>query len=172
MDAVGELRAYALDLAELRAVLDGGPEQRDRAAALVRPVLAPPAAPSPLGPIFTRVPGAPLVRDDDPGPADLDRLLGGEPAPADRVRATWRLAEALVAARSRGAASTPSERPAGLRPPPLTLPAVRDCAAGTWDVDQADARPALRAVADAVRPDPGVALVVFWSAAAGRGPTG
>ena len=169
---MGELRAYAVDLARLRVLLDGGPGARDEVVALVGPLLVSGPAPAPLGPIFTRVPGARVVRDDEPARADLDRLLGGEPAPADRVRATWRLVESLVAGLSVATASTPSARPPGLRPSPVALPALGDAVVGTWAPSRAQDVPALRPVAGAARSTPALAVLVFWSARGGRGPAG
>lgn len=173
---MGELRAYAVDLGRLRALLAGGPDARAEAVALVRPRLAPapspPPYPVPLGPIFTRVPGARVVRDDDPEPVDLNRLLGGEPVPAERVRATWRLVESLVAGLSVATASTPSARPPGLRPSPVALPALGDAVVGTWAPSRAQDVPALRPVAGAARSTPALAVLVFWSARGGRGPAG
>ena len=158
---MGELRAYAVDLGRLRALLAGGPAERDRVAALVRPVLAPPPAPVPWGPLFRRVPGTPVLREDDPDAADLDRLLGGEPVPAGRVPAAWRLLEAVVAGLATSSTRTAAPRPDDLRPlgAGAPLPSSPGHVAGVWS--RTPTPGALGDWAAGLSPDADV--VVFWS---------
>ena len=137
--------------------------------ALVAPGLAPPRRPDPLGPIFTRVPGAPLVRDDDPTPDDLDRLLGGAVVPRDRARATWRLVEAAASATATSTTRTRTGRPAGLAPLGLAVAAPDDLVAGSWTLAQAAALPALATWLDAAGAQVPAGsdapeVVVFWQA--------
>lgn len=72
---------------------------RDVAARALEPVQAASSGGllSRLGPIFRRSPGAPVISPTQPLQADLDALLGGSYIPPDRVGATWRLLEILVA---------------------------------------------------------------------------
>jgi len=163
---MGELRAYVVPVAALRDLLTGG-GQRDRVGEIVRRALPTGPAPAPLGPVFSRVPGARVVPHDAPTPADLDRLLTGGMVPADRLPATWRLVEAVAADLATASTRVASERPSGLRPLGLALPEPADAAAGTWSADQARVAPGLRDLLKGCAPD----LVVFWSARAGQGPT-
>lgn len=123
------LRAYALAVGELRGVVGVDPAAAGRLRALAGRVLGAaspaPSARDPLGPLYRRVPGAPVVRPDDPTRRDLDTLLAGLPVPPDRVAATWRLVEALVAGLAWAATDVDAELapvlllPVGL---PLALP--------------------------------------------------
>ncbi|WP_157719705.1 hypothetical protein [Microlunatus sagamiharensis] len=165
---MGELRAYVVPVATLRYLLTGT-ERRERVLGLVRRVLPPASAPAPLGPLFARVPGTRPVPHDEPTPADLDRLLGGEPVPAGRLPATWRLVEAVAAGLATAAARVPSARPTDLRPLGLPLPVTDAVTAGTWTSARTSDVPGLAAIAEQAVPD---GLVVFWTADEGRGPTG
>ena len=49
-----------------------------------------------LGPIFRRVPAAPVISPTQPEPQDVEVLLAGAYIPPDRMGATWRLLETLV----------------------------------------------------------------------------
>jgi len=49
-----------------------------------------------LGPIFRRVPAAPVISPTQPEPQDVEALLAGAYIPPDRMGATWRLLETLV----------------------------------------------------------------------------
>lgn len=165
---MGELRAYVVPVATLRDLLTGG-DQRARVEELVRRVLPPGPAPRPLGPVFSRVPGTRVVPRDEPTPADLHRLLGGAPVPAGRLPATWRLVEAVAAGLATASTRVRSGRPAGLGPLGLPLAVTDEVVAGTWATAWTSAVPGLASLAEQAGPDP---LVVFWTAAEGRGPTG
>ena len=57
---------------------------------------------SKLGPIFRRVPAAPVIPATQPEPRDVEILLAGAYVPPDRIGATWRVLEALVQATAWG----------------------------------------------------------------------
>lgn len=168
VDVVGELRAYVVPVAALRDLLTGD-DRRERVLGLVRGAVTPRPAPAPLGPLFARVPGTRPVPHDEPTPADLDRLLGGEPVPAGRLPATWRLVEAVAAGLATTSARVPSARPTDLRPLGLPLPVTDVVTAGTWTSARTSYVPGLASIAEQAGPD---GLVVFWSAGESRGPTG
>lgn len=106
---MGELRLYAIGIDEVRGMFGARPDQAARLREVAQRALEPaPAAPSGgllsrLGPIFRRDTSAPVLSPTQPLPADLDALLGGAYIPPDRVGATWRLLEILVAGSAWGA---------------------------------------------------------------------
>jgi hypothetical protein len=166
---VGELRACLLPVRALRALLGAGPANRAHVRELAAHALTPARRPEPLGPIFTRVPGAPLVRDDEPTPGDLDRLLGGDVVPPDRTRATWRLVEAVASGMAASTTRTMTGRPVGLAPLGLALPQPDDLVVGSWTLTQAAALPSLSSwLDDAVAQVPAGSdapqVIVFWEA--------
>jgi hypothetical protein len=107
---MGELRLYAIGIDEVRDMFGAPAETAERLREQARAALAPhhPAAERPggllskLGPIFRRVPGAPVLDPDDPLPEDVDRLLAGAYVPADRNAASWRVLELLIKENSWG----------------------------------------------------------------------
>lgn len=138
---MAELRAYALAVTELRGLVSGGRAEQERFRELAREAFAPAAAPRVrdlLGPIYRRVPGAPVVRDDDPAPAELDALLSGR-VRAERAAATWRLVEAVVARAAAGSTSLPAlDLPADLLAPTgLPVPPVAGLTVGWCTRQQA-----------------------------------
>ena len=162
------LRAYLLPAWALRAVL-GRPANRDLVVEMVTEQLAAslPPQPQPLGPIFTRVPGAPPVRDDAPSRDDVDRLLAQQPVPADRARATWVAVEAVAAAMAASRALSGDDRPVGLTPLGLAVPVPEGLVVGSWTPARAAALPSLvpwlehareQAPPGSDAPD----VVVFW----------
>ena len=160
------LRAYLLPAWALRSLL-GRRDNRDLVVDMAAEELGPARPPEPLGPIFTRVPGAPLVRDDAPTRDDVDRLLAQRPVPPDRARATWVVVEAVAATMSASRALTRDDRPVGLAPLGLTVPVPDGLAVGFWTVNEAVALPSLSAwLEDAHgRLAPGSDapdVVVFW----------
>ncbi len=166
---MGELRAYLLPVRALRALLGAGPGRRGDVEGLVALGLASSPHPEPLGPIFSRVPGAPLVRDDDPTPDDLDRLLEHEVVAPGRARATWRLVEAVAAGTAAASTRATTGRPEGLAPLGLAVPEPDGLVAGSWTLAQASAQPPLSGwLAGAVTPGPpdptAPEVVVFWDA--------
>lgn len=165
---MGELRACLLPAWALRALLGAGPVNREHVLELVARELAPSSRPEPLGPIFTRVPGAPLVRADDPTPDDLDRLLGPGAVPPGRTRATWRLVEAAAVGMAAATTRTTTDRPVGLVPLGLPLAEPDGLVAGSWTLAQAAAEPALArwldsAVAQVPEGSGAPDVVVFWT---------
>jgi hypothetical protein len=120
---VAELRAYALAVAELRGFAGAGPAQRERLRTLARAASAATRRPlrvrDMIGPLYRRVPGQPVLRDDEPTPADLDALLAGSPVRPAGAAATWRLVETLVAASAWGSTRLP-----GIDLPPALLAAT------------------------------------------------
>ncbi|WP_139210007.1 hypothetical protein [Microlunatus flavus] len=164
---MGQLRAYLLPSWALSALL-GRPDNRELVLEAVRPVLPAPRPPEPLGPIFTRVPGTPVLGEGDPTVADVDRLLAATPVPADRARATWLLVEAVASSMAASQARAMTDRPTGLAPLGMAVPDVADVVVGAWTLAQARSQPSttywLDAVIDQVpegssTPD----VVVFWS---------
>jgi hypothetical protein len=105
---MGELRLYAIGIEEVHDMFGAPPELAERLRAQADAALAPPPATersgwlSRLGPIFRRVPGAPVLSPDDPRPADLERILTGDYVPADRILVTWQLLELLIKENSWG----------------------------------------------------------------------
>lgn len=170
---MGELRAYLLPVRVLRRLLTGRPTEREHVLALVVDSLGPSRRPEPFGPIYTRVPGVAPVPADTPTRDDLERLLGAQTVPPERARATWRLVEAVAAGVARSTTRTANDRPTGLAPLGLAVPAPDGLVVGSWTVSGAAVLPSLSdwlEVALDPRPDgpddPDV--VVFWEA----GPTG
>jgi hypothetical protein len=130
--------------------------------------LAPAPRPKPLGPIFTRVPGTPLVREDDPTPDDLDRLLGQGSVPPSRVRATWRLVEAVATGMALSVTRVTTDRPSGLAPLGLSVPEPDGLVVGSWTLTQASFGPSVStwldgAVADLPAGSSASEVVVFWA---------
>lgn len=166
---MGELRACLLPAWALRALLGAGAANRDHVLELAARELTPPR-PQPLGPIYTRVPGAPLVREGDPAPDDVDRLLGQDAAvPLRRARATWRLVEAVAAGMASATLRTTAGRPTGLAPLGLAIPEPDDLVVGSWTLAQASGMPSLSTwLEDAVTQVPAGSsapdVVVFWEA--------
>ncbi|MGI3786273.1 MAG: hypothetical protein ACRYG2_36475 [Janthinobacterium lividum] len=164
---MGDLRACLLPVRVLRALLEAGQAGRERVVELVAQELAPSLRPEPFGPIFTRVPGAPLVHDDDPTPDDLDRLLGQDVVPPRRARATWRLVEAVATGMAASTTRAATDRPVGLAPLGLALPEPDGLVVGSWTLTQASSLPSLsgwlegavsRVPAGSSAPE----VVVFW----------
>jgi len=147
---VGELRAYALGVAELRGVVGATGARAEQVRTLARQAYAPQVRPFAvrdlLGPIYRRVPGAPVLRTDDPTPADLETLLVGGPVPPARSAATWRLLEAVVAGLARSAVRLlDADLPAGLLSrTDLPLPSVEGLDVGWLPLAQAATVPALQ----------------------------
>lgn len=166
---MGELRACLLPVWALRALLGAGEANREYVSELVAHEVAPSPRPEPLGPIFTRVPGAPVVHDDEPTPDDLDRLLARDVVPSSRARATWRLVEAVASGMAASTTRTVTARPAGLAPLGLAVPEPDDLVVGFWTLAQASALPALSrwlegAVAQVPAGSDAPQVVVFWEA--------
>jgi hypothetical protein len=101
---MGELRLYAIGADEVRRMFGAGPEEAERLRQLARQAFAPPPNQSPeggslisrLGPLFRRVPAAPVISPTDPEPRDVEALLAGAYVPHERTGATWRVLETLV----------------------------------------------------------------------------
>lgn len=95
-----EASAYALGVAELRGVVGATGSRRDQLRTLTQQAFASRARPLAvrdlIGPLYRRVPGLPVLREDDPTPADLDTLLAGDLVLSARATATWRLLEVVV----------------------------------------------------------------------------
>ena len=168
---MGELRAYVLPPGALRGLLTPG--RRELLEELVRAELPPSPPPRPLGPIWSRVPGTSVVRPDDPTPADLDLLLDGAEVPPGRARAAWRLVEAVAAGTATATVRTRTDRPTGLAPLGLPVPAADGLEVGSWTLAEAAAHPGLQVglagAADRLPPGPGAGeVVVFWEATAPR----
>lgn len=147
---MGELRAYALAVAELRGLMGATGGRAEEVRALAREAYAPPAGPRAvhdlIGPLYRRVPGTPVLRVDDPGPEDLDVLLAGTPVAPVRAAATWRLVEALVAGLAWSATRLADVGPpAGmLAATGLAVPPLAGLVVGWCPVPQAVAVPGLR----------------------------
>lgn len=149
-ERVGELRAYALAVAELRGVAGATGERAENVRTLARAAFAPqPVALGVrdlIGPIYRRVPGRPVLRTDDPTPDDLHVLLAGTSVPPERAAATWRLLEAVVAglAWSSTPLTDPDLPPGLLAPTGLPVPPVDGLTAGWCPLEQAAAVRGLR----------------------------
>jgi hypothetical protein len=99
---------YAIGIEEVRGMFGASPPVADHLRAVAQRAFAPPsmeAAHEPvgrggllskLGPIFKRVPAAPVISPTQPEPHDVEVLLAGAYVPPDRAGATWRLLETLV----------------------------------------------------------------------------
>ena len=101
VSVVGELRLYAVGMTEVRSMFGASPEVAQHLRDVAQRSFAPPAVESrgllsKLGPIFRRVPAAPVISPTQPEPQDVEVLLAGAYVPPERVGATWRLLEALV----------------------------------------------------------------------------
>jgi hypothetical protein len=100
---MGELRLYAVGIEEVRGMFGASPQVAEHLREVARRAFAPPAEAaarggllSKLGPIFKRVPAAPVISSTQPEPHDVEVLLSGAYVPPDRTGATWRLLETLV----------------------------------------------------------------------------
>lgn len=108
MGRVGELRLYAIGIDEVQGILGADSAQAEELRAAARRAFESPQPEqrgllSKLGPIFRRVPAAPVISPTQPEPRDVEVLLAGAYVSPDRMGATWRVLEALVHARSWGA---------------------------------------------------------------------
>lgn len=106
---MGELHLYAIGIDEVRDIVGANPTLREKLLPLAEQAFAPPAESPPptgllgkLGPLFRRPVGAVVVDEGRPCPEDFERLVAGQWIPPERLSPTWRLFEALVAARSWG----------------------------------------------------------------------
>jgi len=99
---MGELRLYAIGIEEVRGIFGASPQIADQLRELARNAYAPPREAGrggllgKLGPIFRRVPAAPVLSATQPDPHDVEVLLAGAYVPPERVGATWRVLETLV----------------------------------------------------------------------------
>ena len=106
--ATGELRLYALGIEEMRGIVGADQHLAEELRAAARAAFRVPAEPArsgligKLGPLFRRVPAAPVISPTDPEPRDVDVLLAGAYVAPDRMGATWRVLEVLVQSRSWG----------------------------------------------------------------------
>lgn len=112
---MGDLRLYAIGLDEVRAMFGASPPYAAQLTEIAAAAAAPAAPPggrsgllNKLGPLFRRTPTL-IVDPEDPDRADLDRLLGGDFVPPERLVPTWRLLERLIAGHSWGALTVPLE---------------------------------------------------------------
>jgi hypothetical protein len=106
---MGELRLYAISIDEMRGMVGADDAYAEHLRTLAQQAFAPEPAGarsggllSRLGPMFRRVPAAPVVSPTDPEPHDVDVLLAGEYVPPERAGATWRILETLVQGMSYG----------------------------------------------------------------------
>jgi hypothetical protein len=101
---VSELRLYAIGIDEMRGIVGAAPQQAQRLRELAHRAFAPAGGPTPtgllskLGPIFRRVPAAPIIPATQPEPRDVESLLAGAYVPPERIGAAWRVLETLVQA--------------------------------------------------------------------------
>jgi hypothetical protein len=105
---MGELRLYAIGIAEVRGMFGASPQVAEHLRAVAQQAYAPRGAEgspypggrggllSKLGPIFKRVPATPVISPTQPEPHDVEVLLAGAYVPPERTGATWRLLETLV----------------------------------------------------------------------------
>ncbi|HKN43932.1 MAG TPA: hypothetical protein VJW23_08400 [Propionibacteriaceae bacterium] len=99
---MGELRLYAIGIEEVRGMFGASPPVAEHLRDVARRAFAPRSVEarggllSKLGPIFKRVPAAPVISPTQPEPHDVEVLLAGAYVPPDRTGATWRLLETLV----------------------------------------------------------------------------
>ncbi|GAA2111992.1 hypothetical protein GCM10009841_35260 [Microlunatus panaciterrae] len=106
---MGELRLYAIGIDEVRGIFGAPPQEAERLRGIATKVLAPPAVAQKtgligkLGPIFRRVPAAPVMSPTAPTPHDVDVLVSGAYIPPDRTAASWRALEVLVSGSAWGA---------------------------------------------------------------------
>ena len=100
---MGEVRFYAIGITEMRGIVGAPDETAEHLREIARqafrrePEHARAGLLGKLGPIFRRVPAAPVVLATDPEPRDVEVLLAGGYVPPDRTGATWRVLETLVA---------------------------------------------------------------------------
>ena len=101
---MGELRLYAIGIDEMRGIVGAAPQQAEQLRVLAHRAFAPAGGPAPtgllskLGPIFRRVPAAPIIPATQPEPRDVESLLAGAYVPPERIGAAWRVLETLVQA--------------------------------------------------------------------------
>lgn len=100
---MGEVRLYAIGIAEMQGIVGAPPATAAHLRELAQRAFArePETAPvggllSKIGPLFKRVPAAPVVRSTDPEPRDVEVLLSGAYVAPERAGATWRVLETLV----------------------------------------------------------------------------
>lgn len=108
---MGELQLYAIGIDEVRDIVGAGPRLREKLLPLAQRAFAPPASSTSqestgllgkLGPLLRRPVGAAVIDERQPRPADFERMVTGQWIPPDRLAATWRLFEAVVAAQAWG----------------------------------------------------------------------
>jgi hypothetical protein len=93
---------YAIGLEEVRGMFGASPPVAEHLRGVAQRAFAPPVEAGrsgllgKLGPIFRRVPAAPVISPTQPEPQDVEVLLAGAYIPPDRMGATWRLLETLV----------------------------------------------------------------------------
>ena len=113
-----------------------------------------------LGPLYRRVPGAPVVRPDEPTRGDLEDVLAGSPVAPPRAAAAWRLVEAFVAGLAWSGTVVPGSPPPGLlASTALPLPPLDGLTVGWCALDRAATVEGLRGW---------LAGSDDWAAAAGR----
>ena len=101
---MGELRLYAIGIDEMWGIVGAAPQQAQRLRELAHRAFAPAGGPartgllSKLGPIFRRVPAAPIIPKTQPEARDVEILLAGAYVPPERIGAAWRVLETLVQA--------------------------------------------------------------------------
>lgn len=108
---MGDLRLYAIGIDEVRDTFGADPQLRDHLRQIADRAFAPEPAPTgppvgllgKIGPLFRRPIDQPVIRPDQPTPADFDTLVSGQWVAPERLDATWRLFERLVGERSWGA---------------------------------------------------------------------
>jgi hypothetical protein len=93
---------YAIGLEEVRGMFGASPPVAEHLRGVAQRAFAPPVDAGrsgllgKLGPIFRKVPAAPVISPTQPEPQDVEALLAGAYIPPDRMGATWRLLETLV----------------------------------------------------------------------------
>jgi hypothetical protein len=93
---------YAIGLEEVRGMFGASPPVAEHLRGVAQRAFAPPVEAGrsgllgKLGPIFRKVPAAPVISPTQPEPQDVEVLLAGAYIPPDRMGATWRLLETLV----------------------------------------------------------------------------
>lgn len=98
---MGDLRLYAIGIDEMRGMFGAPPDRAAELRGIAQRAFAPPpdhrtGLLGKLGPIFRKVPDAPVLSPTQPVPRDVDVLLAGAYVSPDRSGATWRLLETLV----------------------------------------------------------------------------
>lgn len=102
---MGTLWCYAVAIDQVRDIF-GAPEPD---AASLRAIAADrfgsrrgqsPGLLGKLGPMFRRPPDAAVIRPDEPGREDCDRILAGQHVPPHRLAASWRLLQAWIESRA------------------------------------------------------------------------